>query len=233
MEENQKEQIAVDQLPKGSPLRQKLAHQLSACRTWDQENECDRIGYEYVSLLQGVERLLEYARSLKTSRTILDLGAGTGDGIYDIKNKFGEGLIFKATSLTWNQKLARHLGKENIFITPAETLRRVPRQSIAAITAVASLCYCLNPEMAVKRIDDVLVPGGVIKSFFLVKGLPENPVEEAGKFYNEFRKLGYDCVISSDKKVLLAIKSGRNKATTSRKLLEEDRSSLQNQLVKF
>ncbi|MBI2030508.1 methyltransferase domain-containing protein [Candidatus Kaiserbacteria bacterium] len=208
-------------------IRDQVAAKVRRLRVGERETVPDREPFytinrdkeKYLEKLMGYVAFLDYVKTLP-SNIVLDIGAGTTRAISEIaKSKAGAGLDFKATALNRNPDIEKNLGFENVHVTSVETLRGVADQSIGGVTAVFSLPYVVDPALAVKSIDRVLVPGGVVKAWLpstesndekrIIKG---NTYRSYHEFEAEFKKLGYDCeYLERDGLILevfLAIKPG-------------------------
>jgi SAM-dependent methyltransferase len=222
-------------------MRNNIAKQLKATRREERkritEMVLDRNGREYIEYFEGITSMFEYVKSLP-SNTILDIGAGRGRGIRELaESALGEGLRFKTTVLGNSDRIEKSDAIARVHITPAETLRGISNESIGGILALYSISYCENPEIVTKRIDEVLVPGGVVKATF-----PDLPgrLSRTSKFiqwdalpYEHFFKgMGYDVLVhSSQRQILLALKPGGN--ISASKLMEADEKSYEEQMAPF
>lgn len=162
---------------KHSPERQYIASQIRSFREKERSGALEkkwlnRTGTDYIYELRGLKHLFDYVRTLP-SHKVLDIGAGTTKGIADIANSnFGRDLQFEATVLYRNQKeIEKNLGKNKTHSTSAEVLRGslsnpMNSESYGAILSVMSITYTKDPEKVIKRINDLLIPGGVFKGDF-------------------------------------------------------------------
>lgn len=220
-------------LPKRDPRRNAIAQQIREARKTDRSalHLTDRVGWEYVEQLKGVQHMFEYVRGLSSHR-VLDVGAGDTKGTHDLsRSPFGAGLEFEAVVLTNRSVIEEHLGRDRTHNTSVEMLRGIEDSSIGCVIAVFSLAYSAQPSLAIEGIDRVLVPGGVLKARFLKKDTPRS--ESSPQFALEFRealaKLGYDVAIDNTRevRVLLAIKPGKQSSAvmTAAKLMKADDDS--------
>jgi SAM-dependent methyltransferase len=211
------------------------------------EKWLDRSGKDYLYELKGLKHLFDYVRSLP-SHKVLDIGAGTTKGISEIaKSNFGVGLDFEATVLFRNQKeLEKNLGKTKTHSTSSETIKGLRKnpiedESYGAILSLMSVTYTKDPETVVKRINELLVPGGVFKGNFSVddRANRAGTVLSPQHFAAIFEGLGYkkdvDYFIDSGKTqtirdVFIAIKPDTNKADrmTAKELYETDWENINN-----
>lgn len=225
-----------------SPEKQEIASQLLEMRAYerrlrinpeegDKPENWDRDMYGYLFWLNGLTAFLNHARSLGRGSLILDLGAGTTRGISEIASSaMGQGLNFEATVLSNRPEIKDNLGLEKTHITSAESLRGIATNSVSAIIALNSLSYSAAPHIAIKRIDDVLVPGGLIKAAFKVKeGRGDDSIGELNYQPHDYfsmclRDLGYDVAISDleSEEILVAIKPGANVRLSAKELLRID-----------
>ena len=245
----------VHELPKGDPVRDRVARQIMNARRVDrattdrlsdkqrmQEDLAaisegrepkkrwvnDRMGRDYVSYLKGLEATFQYIRGLE-SNLVLDIGTGTSQGIADIaRSDLGKGLQFKGTSVTPLPEFNQYLGNDQVIITSAESLRGVESSSVGGIIALHSISYAAEPQYMVARLDQVLVDGGVVK---MVTDDNDNSNRGLGErtrewFIDAFKKIGYDVAVYED--VVLAIKRSGDKSTSTiraRSLIRQDMES--------
>lgn len=182
---------------------------------------------EYIRTLYGIEGTFSYLNALGTSNKIVDVGAGFGEAILGITREYGGNLEVYGTNLTYNPNLTENLGKGRASVTPAEFMKGFEDESIAGIIAVNSIAYSVAPKLVIQRLDQILVPGGVIKATF--RNPKRSDMEEYGfQTHNAFTKylkeLGYDVALFRDC-VVLAIKPGGELNVKARTLLEEDLES--------
>ena len=236
-----KEELTLDLFPKDHPRRRAVDTRNRRLSFLDIHGpyETGRFGYQYEDELRGLRAFFDYVRQLETSNTVLDIGAGRMFAISDFvyyPDKFGShGLDFHATVLTPLTAYPRNpckdpefLFKDKTFLTPAEYLEGIPDESMGGILAVFSIAYSRKPEFAMRRIDEVLVPGGIVKAKFPMKtaGLMIDPE----RFTAELKRLGYDVAIRTlptkkddGNEVVLAKKPGGNAAVSAEEILELDK----------
>ncbi len=124
----------------------------------------DRDGKGYVQIFRGLEETFNYVSGLR-SKVVLDIGAGNTKGIAELSRDY-QWLDFRATVLTLPRDVGTMHYRGCITVTSAECLRGVPAESVGGILALNSIAYSRDPELVVSRLDDVLVPSGVIKATF-------------------------------------------------------------------
>lgn len=229
--------------------RAAIAGQISYIRHIEQrgdyrEVEWDRNKLEYLREFNGLSNVFKYVRQLDAGGLVLDVGAGTTRGIGEIsKSKLGEGLNFKATVLTRHSDIANNLGFENTHITSAAVLRGTDYHSVSAIISLNGLAYTVESPVVARKIDQVLVPGGVIKATFRSKIAPPTfrALRYAFNFHNvlsyDLEALGYDVAVlnedlqeayarprevGANEDVMLAIKPGGKLGRNARELLASD-----------
>lgn len=230
----------ISTLSPDHPTRRMVDQTIELIGYWDRSSarptnyEADRNGVQYLLLLQGVAGAFDLARSLGSSSTILDVGAGTTRGIHDLSRAhFAHDLDFQATVLHPARTVSRHLGMGKTHITPVEYLQGISDNSIAAVLGVGSIAYSVAPDYAMRRVNEVLVPGGIIKSTFNHTG---NAVvlRKHDAFSDELRELGYDIAIAETNSgswhVLLAIKPGGSRQVSAQELLAQDQETIDAQL---
>lgn len=198
----------------------------------------NRSGFEYLIEMQGLRGSLEYAAGLGNG-VVLDIGAGTGRGVsdlYDYSIYAKIPLWFEATVLNKNNAVDCRLAPSRIHETSVEQLEGIPDRSVSLALSVYSIMYSAEPDLAVRRIDDVLVPGGVLKATFASN--PRFVMTGSEPFIRSLRDLGYDVEVNSpsfDKEVydrddlILAIKPGGQKYS-AKELLRLDQHQLTNSL---
>ena len=194
---------------------------------------------EYLWSLGGLEKFINYLRSLKSSNLLIDIGAGNGNAISQLeKNALGQDLEIKATTLAMRRKSLDplKLGRENTFFTSVERFDGVEDESVAGLIAVSSVEYSASPDLAVKSIDRVLVPGGAFKVTFLTtdsipsteKSMDIRDYKYGSDFFTDaFLKLGYDVAFGGQQYlsvpvILLAIKPGGRGSISAGDLLIGD-----------
>lgn len=206
-----------------------------------------RTGQEYLVRMGGLEHLFEYVRSLK-SRRVLDIGTGSGNALRMVsKMRIARALSFEATALNLSPELKRNLRKDQIHLTGVETLRGCKNYDFGAVLALNSVAYASYPRMAIKRINEVLVPGGVFKATFGDLGGIDNYggqiMKGPDRFIEELAKAKYDLALTTHNfigetkaegepetqiaplgnTILLAIKPG-GQSVSARELLKQDLS---------
>ncbi len=169
------------------------------------EEEWDRDKMGYLWAFNGLDQLFDYVRQLDSGGLVLDIGAGTTKGIAEIaKSKLGQGLNFKATVLFRNPKIENGLGFKNTHITSAAVLRGVDSNSVSAILSLNAIAYTVGLPTVARKLDQVLVPGGVIKTTFRSKVLSTTPraIEYGFQTHDSFsqtlKSLGYDVAILNE-----------------------------------
>ncbi len=204
-----------------------------------------RTGKECLCMLGGLKFLFDYLRTLPSNK-ILDVGVGTGNASSVISQMLiSSDLNFEATALRIIPELQKNFPKEKIHITGVETLRGIQDNSLAGIIGVNSIAYSDHPDLAIKRIDQVLVPGGVIKATFAISGYSENYNGTIFKSSEEFIKalhaLNYDVApmkindlftsigMPLSNSILIAIKPGNPNAPTAEELLRSDFDGLKSE----
>jgi SAM-dependent methyltransferase len=229
--------------------RAAIAEQIRLVRYIEQkgdyrEEEWNRGMLEYFRELNGLSQLFGYVYQLAAGGLVLDIGAGTTRGIGEIaKSKLGEGLNFKATVLTRDPRIENNLGFENTHITSAAALRGTAYHSVSAVLSLNGIAYTVDSLMVARKIDQVLVPGGVIKATFRSKIAPPTfralryPFNTHNVLSYDLEELGYDVAIlneelqeayarprevGANENVMLAIKPGGKASHTARELLASD-----------
>lgn len=228
-------------LPKGDPRRNAIATQLKEVRVIERAGlyKTERTGGEYIGDLLGVQYLFNYVRTLGTSNTILDVGSGTTNGIYDLAiSSFGEGLQFEATVINRISFLVSlNLGNDRTHTTSVEVLNGIPDTSMGGVLGVSSVGYSDEPSLAVGSINRVLVPGGAFKGTFLKSNISGDQnmygLKTYAAFKEAFEALGYDVDTENSIKedILLAIKPGGTTEVTANELLQKDKETAKSQQI--
>lgn len=208
-------------LPKGSPERNAVAEQLKRIRIFEREDQFtkNRGIAGYTAYLYGLGGYFDYVRQLGNFPKVLDIGAGTTRAAHELSgSKIGKGIDFMATVLVRPQKDNPQLPKEKVISTSAEVLKGIPDQSIAGVLACYSIAYSQNPYLAIRRIDQVLVKGGIIKARFAVDSDFTNidntirGLRDGKEFIEELKNLEYDIAATDANQerrgVIVAIKPG-------------------------
>ncbi len=213
--------ISVHELPPRHPTRQKVALQIRNARREDRNKiynkgdggwENNRSGALYIDGLEGLANLFRYVKDNVSSKVVLDIGTGSSRGISRIsRSTIGEGLEFKATALTIHPDTEKNLGLKNITLTSSETLRGFETNSIGCILGLFSIAYSADMPSTVARINQILVPGGVIKARFDQIHNPQAYIgmKTTAEFVQLLTNLDYD--ISNEGGIVIAIKPTKNK----------------------
>lgn len=229
-------------LPKGDLIRLAVAKQLTNARSLDQLYGWtnNRDGYWYIVELGGLRSTLEYVKRLQPP-VVLDIGTGRGFGINDIAGSpLGEGLVFRATALTFDPAHSTINNRVRITYTAAEILHGFENGSVACVLAVFSIGYCIKPEFVATRIDQILAPGGVVKAVSCThKRLGCSTPENLSLC---FSTLGYDVYLEDkspinyprDYQTLLAVKPNPDgKTPSARDLMLSDKQYLGDDISLF
>lgn len=208
----------LSHLPKKHPARMAVAEQLCETRGYERDDSPlhgprDRSGERYIRYLTGLSHLFDYVRRLP-KRSILDIGAGTTRGIREVSElAAARDLEFSATVLSPVKAVHRGMGKVRVHTTPGEILRGIRDESVGSALSVHGISYSAVPRFAVRSVDRVLVPGGVIKM-----------IDPFLEFATHFHELGYDTAITNNgfTPVLLGIKPDSQKTVTAQSLAEAD-----------
>lgn len=248
----------VERRVKGSPQRQEAAHQI--LKIWRYETGqqsletrgdfyiSDRGAAGYSEKLKGLTATLDYASSLAGSNTVLDLGTDTGRACADLSKKFRD-LSFIGTGLRRSPLAEKFLPGDKFKVTAAENLRGIANESIACVIANYSITYSHAQRLVAERLDEVLIPGGIIKASFLstptdqiLAGLHEQSREfsevaeqrDHSEFQTALLAMAYDTHAIQVKNfdyvpsyVLVAIKPGNPSSPTAKAILEEDIKQMQ------
>lgn len=235
---------SVGDLPKKDIRRNTIAKQIKEIRNIESARlyETERDGIKYIQELLGVRYLFDYIRRLGDSNLILDIGAGTTSGIYDLSiSSLGAGLQFEATVLSRNPAMVNYLANERVHTTSVERLRGVKDSTVGGILGVYSIGYSDEPGLAIASLDRVLIPGGVFKGTFHKRPAnsdeaKQNPFGFKGydQFRDAFNGLGYDTAVEdtgTSADILLAMKPGGPGQVKAASLLEADKKTVKDQIV--
>lgn len=236
---------------KNSAARHLAAGQIRQARRMEKSSDSNEpynmnrgaVGYE--STLYGISNFFDYLSEIKESDLIIDVGAGSLLGTSELRSTpFGYGFSYVATGLTLNPQHLSRFGKENYKQTSVEELHGIADNSVAGILAVCSLAYSAAPELAIQRIDEVLVPGGAIKASFRsqvqadrmeIEDALEQPIFQiAIPFFYLLKSFGYDVatIEKEEYEIVLAIKPGGKGTTTAEQLLLRDKYDFDMQSIR-
>ena len=218
-----------------TPDRVLIAGQLLQVREFDlkrEKNYGNDFGFrDYIYNLNGLSEYFNYIRSLGGNNTVLDLGAGTTRAIAELESRdIGKGVNFIATVLRRQKSVSSNgIDSSRVFKTSAERLAGIPDNSVSGIISYSALAYSAVPELVIRSIDRVLIPGGVIKAEFNNDKTVTNPKsaysnrKDYKKFVEELTRLGYDVAHEDWRgEVVLAIKPGGNLGVSAYDLLMAD-----------
>lgn len=181
--------------------RANIAEQLRSMRLHERLGmvRVDRDGKGYETIFRGLVETFSYVSGLR-SKIVLDVGAGNTRGIAEL-SRYYPYLDFRATVLTMPRNSETMHYPECIRVTSAESLRGVAAESVGGILALNSIAYSRGPELVVGRLDDVLVPSGVIKATFRSWRVESEELEQLydlsgfsyhDEFSRELKARGYD-----------------------------------------
>lgn len=168
----------------------------------------NRDALAYLLGFGGLTESFKYIKQLK-SNVVVDIGTGKGLAWSELAGKYGNGLEFWATNLVYDKHLV-DLFNDRVKFTPVEFMKGFTDESVGGVIAMKSIAYSASPEMAMRAIDRILVPGGLIKASF--RGPEESGIVDLGyqthhKFTESLKSLGYDIGVLGDE-VVLAVKPG-------------------------
>lgn len=217
---------------KFSPERNQVAKQIKRARFIERKHYPDyaihRDEYDYSRILGGLNNFFNYLKSLK-SNLVLDVGAGAGYAFAGLKDmKIAKGLKLEIVVLRNTPELGKNFKKEEIHVSPGETLRGIKNESVAGVIALNSLAYSTDQMLAAKRIDQILVPGGAIKATFhqhnKVDDYDGALFRDGQVFIQTLEGLNYDVDIDTSgyNLLVLAIKPGNPNAPKATELMNSD-----------
>lgn len=233
--------------------RVKIATQIKEARKSERKNDkesysIEKSGKECLYRLGGLKCLFEYLRTLPSNK-ILDVGVGAGHGSSVLsKMNISKGLDFEVTALRNIPELQKNFPREKIHITGVETLNGIQNESLAGVIGVNSIGYSDHPALAAKKIDQVLITGGVIKATFYSHEGSEKHHGTSFKgptaFIGAFNALGYDVSYINDNlsfgtgkhailsnSLVIAVKPGNEHAPRARELLNYDLDIIRSEAI--
>ena len=245
-------QVARDLSP-DHPLRLKIDNRLALMKSIEENPSKygfsrytnDRSGSEYALQANGLQASLTHASTIGDG-VVLDIGAGTTRGmvdLYEFSIAAQIPLWFEGTVLDRKQTEAearKPFGPERIHETSVEYLDGIPDESVSMVLGINSIMYSVAPELAARRINEVLVPGGIIKATYVPA--TAEPIGRSPEFTAELEKLGYDVHTAwsnfdgegyEGDDVVLAIKPGGDGAISAKELRWRDEELLIPQLNIF
>lgn len=225
IQENQRQfgfEVSHDSV--GRSLKMGVLKNIEIVRRAEIRNEfqTNRMINDYSHELRGLKATLDYVRNLGSSNIVVDVGTGEGLSWSWIKEVFGKGLEFWATGLVDYDCNERFDGK--FRNTSAEVMDGFKDASVGGIIAVYSIAYG-SPKPCIDRLDEILVPGGVIKARF--NHSVDDSFKDGYKFNTHhpftecLQKLKYDVNVVYDR-IVLAIKPGGSQKASE--LMEKDYS---------
>ena len=228
--------VTIHELPEEHPMRRKVDAALTIIRRFDETRgkryTMDRTGSEYMSQLLGLEYMFAHLAQQSGPPVLVDVGAGMTRGASDLASLAEKyGLDMQATVVTpipMDQK--KVLPSDKIHLTSAEYLDGFGKESVRGILSLAAITYSAVPELAVARMDQVLVPGGILKAAFSITDAvcysPGMYLKNRAPFEKELKNLGYgigiDDKTSEQFDIVLAVKPGGNPYLSAQALLNYD-----------
>lgn len=198
--------------------RDRIAGQLLKGRNYDRKNEYmnNRDLAGYIHEIEGLQYFLSYVRDNQKvlgSNLVLDIGAGNSVATSQLRDSsWSEGLRVEATTLSSSLEARKNLGN-NLHITPVETLRGIVTNSVAAVISVYGLSYSESAFDAVRSLNRVMVPSGILKATFYLHDRPNSQVMDpktSAIFEEEFERIDWKVIIDRPEKrgfeILFAIK---------------------------
>lgn len=224
-------------LPKNSHERNAVARQLRQAREFDQKDvyTTSRSMRDYESVLDGLEFFLQYVQDLDSNPTVLDLGAGKGRAVMELRRQHGSRFTYLATTLSYPGKFFQSEDIRTIQ-TSSEMLTGISDDSISGVLACYSLAYSAEPEFAIRRIDQVMKAGGIIKAKFIDEYNSndnftlQSGIKRSQRFERELCSMGYDVAVEERTyrgEILVGIKPGGEveESASSLLLLDQQRHS--------
>lgn len=194
-----------------NPDKNSLLHHLRLILQIEKKNKynIDSSMEGYLSYFMGLEGTLKYIEGLVESNKVVDIGTGSGKAWSELSKNYGKKLDFWATNLIYKKELIDIFGKK-IVVTPVEFMKGFNDESVGGVVAMRSIAYSKSPEMTIKRINEILVPGGILKaSFRSPKGAMKYGFQTHHRFSKALLELGYDVVVDDDSDtIIMGIKPG-------------------------
>lgn len=187
----------------------------------------DRNMSRYEEEMSGLTHAFDYVRGL-SSNLVVDVGAGMTVGIDSIsKSWMGRDLSCLATGLYCYPQVENYLGFERFRATSVEVMNGFDDNSVSFVLGHFSIGYSASPFLAIKRLDEILVPGGIIKTTFRLPGESTNLLGYYDRFADMLEAFGYewDYLENDHALVVLAMKQGNMGGTTATGLLRADEES--------
>lgn len=225
----------IPQLPVENPIRVAVDRSLEVFTQLDytMDYRMNRGVYEYVDRCHGLRAYFDYLKTLDRSNMVIDVGAGTTRAAYQLStDPMTFGLDIWAAILKRQQAILYHHPSDKILETSVEYLEGVEDESVAGILAVASIGYSVAPEHAMRRVNEVLVAGGVLKATFNHRNVNALRFQRHDRFSHELRQLGYDVHIEDFGDlwdVMVALKPGYDLSCRAKDLLLKDAQTTEEQ----
>lgn len=233
-------ETTVPQLPIDHPDRVEVDQALRYFTNMDLSRSYvfNRGAHHYVAILHGLSYLFDYLRQVGTSNRIVDIGGGITRAAYQLSlDPMTQGLEVWATVLRKEPAMLRFLHPLRVIETSVEYLDGIDKESVVGVLSTVSIGYSVAPEYAIRRIDEILVPGGVIKATFNNGDFSMAEFKKHNRFTTELARLGYDVethphkVVSMEPpwSVVLAVKPGQNSGISAKELFQRDLNDEDNQ----
>jgi SAM-dependent methyltransferase len=243
MAEGDKSKFFIERKAAAASIRKARKHERGEVDPNGRVYKVERTGKEYLYRLGGLEHLVEYLKTLDSNK-ILDVGAGTGTATsYIARMEAMQDFDVHATVLNPTPETLERLG-DKIHVTSV-----IDNESLAAVLGVNSIAYAASAKLAVHRLSEVLVPGGVVKATFSTFGDPVNYQGSIFKgpedFIAQFAMKGFDLsfrdnhflevgemgpiAIGSRNSIVLAIKAGNPNAPSAQQLMDLDFEAIQSE----
>ncbi len=227
--------------------RARIAQQIRAFRATERAGKIqdERDLVEYAIDLSGLGATIEHVVKNGQTKRILDRGAGKGMALIDlIALKENQGVTFEGTGLIAPAALDSLAADKRpvVSLTPAEILK-VSNDSYDAIFSDFGLGYA-EPALAMKRIDQLLAPGGILKFSCTVERLKggHHPkgLHAPSEFVSELVALGYpqqnifvvevpedaDPKTNTTHAIIVAIKPGGATTITAEEVFQNDKQNV-------
>lgn len=149
----------------------------------------DRDAKQYNNYFLGLSHFFSYVEETDTlPDTIVEIGVGKGNGFSQIAKDHSE-LQFIGTALNTDLVTAKIPDNATVQMGATEELHQIKDRSVGGIYGLYSVSYS-DPGLAIKRMDEVLAPGGAIK-LVLTENDTEGGMTGFATFAMYLEELGY------------------------------------------
>ena len=170
----------------------------------------DRSLQTYIRCLSGLDDVLKYVdQHPNLVRRLLDVGIGRGYYLPELHKIFNEWKMFGSTlSPDMVGGIGRHIPAGIVGLGVEQLADFFPKQSFGVILSVCGIGYSPLPDHTAAVIDQLLVPGGILKMDGWIDDLTVSGLRVTGNHrYREiFTDLGHNVQLAKYDSVLVSIK---------------------------